>query len=76
MKDILQKLFAKDPAGAIAATVIRRMAQGRYELVDDSGRIFQADATISLSPFQRVTVQAGRVVSLSGPKQTIKTYEV
>lgn len=76
MKEILQKLFAKDPAGAFTATVSRRLAPGRYELVDDSGRILQADTTLILSPLQRVTVQTGRVVSLSGPKQTIKTYEV
>jgi hypothetical protein len=76
MKEILQKLFARDPAGAITATVQRRLAPGRYECVDDSGRILQADTTLTLSPLQRVTIQAGRVVSLSGQQQTIKTYEV
>jgi hypothetical protein len=76
MKEILKKLFIKESAAPIAATVIRRLSPGRYELTDDSGRTIQADATIALSPFQRVTVQAGRVIALSGRQQTIRTYEV
>ncbi|MGV0961851.1 MAG: hypothetical protein ACOYB1_18655 [Limnohabitans sp.] len=76
MKEILHKLFAMDQTGAITATVNRWLSPGRYELTDDSGRIIQADATTALSPFQRVIVQSGRVVSLSGQISTIKTYEV
>jgi len=76
MKEVLSKLFAREQTGAIAATVSRRLDPGRYEFVDDSGRTLQAETTIALSPFQRVTIQSGRVVSLSGPTATIKTYEV
>jgi len=76
MKEILQKLFAKESAAPFAATVIRRLSPGRCDLADDSRRILQADATLTLVPGQRVIIQAGRVVSLSGQQQTIRTYEV
>jgi hypothetical protein len=76
MKEILQKLFAIDGAASTTAAVIRRLSPGRYELADDSGRILQADATLSLVPGQRVVIQTGRVVSLSGRQQSIRTYEV
>jgi len=76
MKDVLKKLFAKEAPTTISATVQRRLALGRYECVDDSGRVIQADTDVVLSPQQRVTIQAGRIVSLVGRQQVVRTYEV
>jgi len=76
MKDVLKKLFSKEAPVTITAAVRRRIAPGRYELIDDSGRVFQADTNLILSPQQRGVVQGGRVISLVGRRQAIRTYEV
>jgi hypothetical protein len=76
MKEILQKLFSPATPATVTAAVIRRLSPGRYELADDSGRIIQADATLTLVPGQRAIIQSGRVIALSGRQQSIRTYEV
>lgn len=76
MKDILGKLFGDNGQTTIYATTNKRLSPGRYEFIDDSGRIIRADTDLIISPTQRVIIQNGRVVSLSGINEKIRTYEV
>lgn len=76
MKETLEKLFKPDSQVAFAASVSRRITLGVYEVIDDAGRVLQINSSLVLLPSQRVIVGSGRVLSLSGLGQTIKTYEV
>jgi hypothetical protein len=76
MKEALQKLFTPDSQAAFSATTERRISLGVYEITDDAGRTLQVNSSLVLLPSQRVIVQSGRVISLSGNGQPIKTYEV
>jgi hypothetical protein len=75
IKEALDNLFAPPQPQAIVATVQRRVAPGRYELVDDAGRRLQAVAAALWPPGARVTVQGGRIIAAAGTA-TITTYEV
>lgn len=76
MKEILAKIMQPTAAPTIAATVVRRLAPGRYELRDDLGRLLQADSSVDYAPESSVLVQSGRIVSRSGNRSTIRIYEV
>jgi hypothetical protein len=76
VKEILSKLFSPEAPETTAATVRRRLQPGRYELADDSGRLFHADSSGAWPPGSRVTVQAGRIVAGAGTAGRINHYEV
>lgn len=76
MKEILAKIMLPAAAPTVAATVVRRLAPGRYELRDGLGRTITADADAVYSPGVEVIVQSGRIVARAGSLQTIRTYEV
>ena len=76
MKDALLNIFTPPTSAPYPATVQQRLSLGVYLAADDAGRILQVNSSLVLLPSQRIIIQAGRVVSLSGPGQNIKTYEV
>jgi len=76
MKDILKKLFAPTEPVAIAATVVRRIRQGLYELTDDAGRTIQADSPDAWATGDRVRIESGRIIGFAAMAPTIKIYEV
>ncbi|MFA6135474.1 MAG: hypothetical protein WC869_15790 [Phycisphaerae bacterium] len=76
MKDVLNKIFTPEALSVVVATVRRRLQPGRYELADDSGRLFQADSSAAWPPGSRVTVQSGRIVAAAGLSGKINHYEV
>ena len=75
-KTFLNNLFKESTPINSFAIVIKRIKQGRYQLRDDSGRIFQADSLIHWSPGSRVSIQGDRIVGGGGSAPNIKTYVV
>ncbi len=75
-KEILIKLFSPDKQTSIIATIQKRISGELYQLIDDSGRIFQARSPIVRYPLDRVLIQNDVVVSVIGKGNEIKTYMV
>lgn len=76
MKDLLTKIMTPAVATQTTATVLRRLAPGRYELRDDLGRTVQAESDAVYPPGVSVLLQSGRIIARAATPQNIKTYEV
>ena len=76
MKDVLSRIMQPATAPQVSATVLRRLAPGRYELRDDLGRVVQAESDIAYAPGANVIVQSGRIVARAAAPAAIRTYEV
>ena len=76
MKDVLSRIMQPAPAPQVSATVLRRLAPGRYELRDDLGRVVQAESDAVYPPGVSVLLQSGRIIARAAAPQNIKTYEV
>mgnify|MGYP000965394368 CR=1 FL=1 len=76
MKDVLSKIMQPATAPQMSATVLRRLAPGRYELRDDLGRVVQADSDLAYAPGATVLIQSGRIVARAAATTAIRTYEV
>ncbi len=77
IKTALERMFKPTEPTTIIATVVKRVSEGKFQLVDDTGREFTAFSSIDWPPQRRVLVQSGRIIqSSTGTAGSIKTYIV